>query len=102
MVPASREDGMSYHYLFTDEDGATLARVRYSFTPLHRADRNGPAEGDELVIEECIPSTFEIDERAELTLRHHAAMLDLDEADSRAIDREPDEPTSSIHWGIRG
>lgn len=93
---------MSYHYLFTDDDGRTLARVRYHFTPLTRASRNGPAEGDELVIEECIPPGFEIDKPAELTLRHNAALLDRDEAESR--DNEPIEleTISPIHWGVKG
>jgi hypothetical protein len=95
---------MSYHYLFTDEDGATLARVRYHFTPLTRGDRNGPPEGDELVLDEVIPPTFEIGRREEITLRHNAAMLDLDEASSlecsQRIDYEP--LTSPIHWGVKG
>jgi hypothetical protein len=84
---------MSYFYLFTDEDGATLARVRYSFTPLHRADRNGPAEGDELVIEDCLPPGFEIGRPEELMLRLNAAKLDRDEAESRDAEPEPIEST---------
>lgn len=96
---------MRYHYLFTDEDGATLARVAYSFTPLHRQDRNGPAEGDELVIDECIPAGFEIGKVEELEMRHHAAYLDRDEAESCDQERAKDHPMPNAHpvrWGIRG
>lgn len=91
-----------YRYLFTDDEGTTLARVSYHFTPLTRASRNGPAEGDELIVDECIPGGFEIGRVEELTLRHNAAILDRDEAESRDAEPELERHQSPVKWGVRG
>jgi hypothetical protein len=96
---------MSYHYLFADDEGNPIARVKYHFTPITRATWTGPAEGGELVIDECIPPGFEIGKIEDLELRHHAAYMDRDEAESRDCDSLKDHPMPNTHpvrWGTRG
>jgi len=69
---------MSYHYLFLDDAGDAMAYVRYEISP---------TDGS-LVVEKTIPESFPLRPQHTLTLRHVAAMFDLDEAESRDQDRE--------------